>query len=328
MGFAEHGIEWDPDAFATAQAAGHHRTLMDVRAFDAAPDEYVGMVASPPCTTFSRMGDGAGLAARNDLIKAVYLVAEGYLPPAALERLGVEVDESSALVLEPLRIIVETHPTWIAMEQVPSVLPIWEAYAVVLRRLGYWVETAILNAEAYGVPQTRRRAILIANREWRIGMPQPSHSRFHMHHPDLVDVGLPRWVSMAEALGWGTGEALAAEVAPRIYAPSGVVYDPTWPAGRPSPVVIGREYIAMPGVNASRHNISIIKSRSDGIRVSIEEAAALQTFPPGYPWIGTKQRQHQSAGDAIPPLLAEHVIYAARGLAMPGRSYATEWRDL
>jgi DNA (cytosine-5)-methyltransferase 1 len=64
-------------------------------------------------------------------------------------------------------------------------------------------------AEQYGVPQTRKRAILVARAPWmraRYGpaaLPAPTHSRYYPRNPAKLDAGLPRWVSMAEALGWG-----------------------------------------------------------------------------------------------------------------------------
>ncbi|MFH9228297.1 DNA cytosine methyltransferase [Streptomyces lydicus] len=60
----------------------------------------------------------------------------------------------------------------------------------------------MLNAADYGVPQTRRRAILIASRVRTAQPPPPTHAK--TAEPEgLFGPGRTRWVSMAQALGWG-----------------------------------------------------------------------------------------------------------------------------
>ncbi|HEY9367248.1 DNA cytosine methyltransferase [Streptomyces sp.] len=43
----------------------------------------------------------------------------------------------------------------------------------------------------------------------------------------------------------------------------------------------------------------------------------LQTFPADYPWQGPKTRVARQIGDAVPPLLAAHIVSAATGIPMP-----------
>ena len=65
---------------------------------------------------------------------------------------------SAALVAEPARYVHACTPEWVALEQVPAVLPLWKVYAAELRRMGYSAWCGKLNAADYGVPQTRERA--------------------------------------------------------------------------------------------------------------------------------------------------------------------------
>lgn len=162
------------------------------------------LIASPPCQTFSAAGKGAGRKALDVVLRELdHLVKHGYI------RYDEFDDVRTGLVLEPLRWIMESfgtgkrHYDAIALEQVPSVLPVWEAYAVVLRRMGYSVVTGIAHAEQYGVPQTRRRAVLIAKRRGEAKLPTPTHSKYHTRSPERLDEGVKKWVTMADALHWG-----------------------------------------------------------------------------------------------------------------------------
>lgn len=205
LGIDEVGVENMPAALATRAAAGFKtHDVTDVWDIDYADlrGQYDGLIASPPCQTFSLAGKGAGRKALDDVL---YLIRMGefkrieWLREAA-QRLG---DERTALVLAPLHAAWEMRPEWIAWEQVPTVLPVWEACADELRSWGYSVWTGNLQAEQYGVPQTRKRAFLIAHREREVAPPAPTHSRYYARDKARLDEGVLPWVSMAQALGWG-----------------------------------------------------------------------------------------------------------------------------
>lgn len=48
-------------------------------------------------------------------------------------------------------------------------------------------------------------------------------------------------------------------------------------------------------------------SRHGAVRLTVEQLAALQSFPPGFAFAGTKTQQHRQVGNAVPPPLAEAV---------------------
>ncbi|HUW03054.1 MAG TPA: DNA cytosine methyltransferase [Acidimicrobiales bacterium] len=203
------GIELDADAVATQRAAGMTCEQADVTTLD--PQDYdprrevagahFHLHASPPCQTFSNAGKGEGRKHLETLSRAVaYILQYGNADLIDLS----EVPEGSLLVLEPARWIHETRPDTISLEQVRSVLPVWEAYAHWLPYLGYHVWTGLLHSEQYGVPQTRTRAWLGASLNQPVEPPAPTHSRYHVRKPERLDAGVSPWVSMAEALGWGS----------------------------------------------------------------------------------------------------------------------------
>jgi DNA (cytosine-5)-methyltransferase 1 len=141
-------VEFDRDAASTYAANfGDHVAcgpIEDVAAFPAA-DVVIG---GPPCQGFS---------------------------PLNREAVGFE---RRGLWREYLRALEAIEPRAFVMENVPELLRSAE-FAEFQKRaeaLGFKVESAILNAADFGVPQRRRRAIVIGVREGSIPWPAPTHA--------------------------------------------------------------------------------------------------------------------------------------------------------
>jgi DNA (cytosine-5)-methyltransferase 1 len=431
-------VGWDnsKDACETAEKHGHRRictNVLDVDPYDAVAEfgKPHGFHGSSPCPGMSTAGKGKGRLDLPLLESAAQRIGEGGNARLILRHVQRnQHDANSVLSLTPLWWIIATQPEWFTLEQVPTVLPLWEVYAEVLRRAGYSVVAGNIQAEQYGVPQTRKRAVVIGSRVRHIpGLPVPTHSKFHTRTPSKLDVGVEKWVSMAEAVGWGmvqrpyptvaagtksggadpqmlggsgarlivarereNGEGhwiertwhpehgpvhmlglglanqqgqrawpleecfgdfefvymgdvynskgtirpldepamtmtasmdnnnfkfidparVSDEVKARLNNQSGSLFDTEWPAYRPAQVVAGRDLNTAPGANGNRFNGSK-KSRNDGVRVTVAEAAAFQSMPEWYHFVGTKTSQFQQVGNLVPPLMGEAMVRRATG---------------
>ncbi|MGV9736825.1 DNA cytosine methyltransferase [Rhodococcus aetherivorans] len=302
LGLEVTGVEWSDDACETRTAAHLDTQPGDVRDFSPSDDEFDGcnvLAGGPPCQTYTVAGAGAGRRALDLVRTYVRRMADGEDVRSGLAELD---DDRTGLVLEPLRWVLEAMRAGnpyeaIILEQVPAVLPVWESYAEVLGEVGYNAEFGVLCAEQFGVPQTRRRAILIARRDVRPRMPDPTHRRYRKNTdvPDSEATLLP-WRSMADDLG--------TTYPFRVISNYGTGGDPkargVRSSAEPAATVTGK---------ISRNRVET----SSGVRrFTMQEAGRLQTFPEDYPWRGRDIAQQ--IGNAIPPRLGVHILAAALGL--------------
>ncbi|MFJ8438957.1 DNA cytosine methyltransferase [Kitasatospora griseola] len=345
LGVRALGIEWDKDACDTRYAAGLetlHADVSEVRRerFQKLPADLNVLAGGPPCQTYSVAGNGAGRRALEKVKKLIHQLVDGAGEEEIDERLReLGGDYRTALVLEPLRYAIKALSCpnrngrpfdVIVLEQVPAVKALWEVYKQALEkglpredgtRVRYRAaEVRTLHTEAYGVPQTRRRTILIARlAEYGTpSLPTPTHHVFNLLKPtqggpERIRIAQPAHGTFAPLRPWvPMGDVLTDRELPfEVVSNYGSGGDPKKRGIRtskqPSFTVTGK---------VSRN---AIRRHPDGPaltpdRLTIAEAGILQTFPPDYPWDGNDQSQQ--VGNAVPPLFGMHVLAAALGMPL------------
>ncbi|MEU8731532.1 DNA cytosine methyltransferase [Streptomyces tendae] len=254
---------------------------------------------------------------------------------AELEELG---DERTGLVLQPLWWVIErsrrpgsTPYEAIVLEQVPTVMPVWEEYERVLATLGYRTKRQLMYTEAFGVPQTRKRAVLMARLgETDVPVVDETHERYRTR---IMPARAPKgaeglweakeenapgkdpkesWVSMEAALK--KARTIAAELTVPLDLPDRPAFTVVSNYGTGGdPGARGRRDHDAPSATitgkVSRNRLVHVGTDKDlphFDRFSFAEAGVLQTFPVAYPWRGSDQPQQ--IGNAVPPRLALHVL--------------------
>ena len=108
-------------------------------------------------------------------------------------------DPRNELVLVMANLIQEIQPVAVMMENVPGLASrgsaIFDEFVNILRRSGYVVEWQVEQMANFGVPQSRRRLVLLAGHGFKISMPRATHSRF----PKGNDGRIP-WLTVRQTI--------------------------------------------------------------------------------------------------------------------------------
>ncbi len=142
---------------------------------------------------------GADLAAAANGLRADLLAC---CPPcqgftSLTSKYRVKQDPRNQLVLEMARLAEESRPRAVMMENVPGLTRKGRSLHCQLRtrleRLGYRLTEGILQVADYGVPQLRRRFVLLAGLGFEIPLPSATHS-------GSAESGRQQWRTVREAI--------------------------------------------------------------------------------------------------------------------------------
>lgn len=295
------GAEWDPDACETFAKAHPTADVVegDVNAIDFRRwrNRVDVLVGGPPCQPWSTGGKRLGTDDPRDGWPA-FLCALREIKPRAF------IAENVAGLASGGR---RRH---------------YDALVEELTTLRFRLNARVLNAADYGVPQKRQRLLIVGIRGTDFEFPKPQHGQDAKKH----------WRSAGSIVGtepFGVPNpamvtyARSPDLRPNpydghVYNGGGRPIDLTRPAptllasmgGNKTPWVdtegIVPEYHAHLLGGGAPHSGRVPGAR----RITVEEAALLQTFPPGMHFAGRRSSCYRQIGNAVPPLLA-HEIGAA-----------------
>ena len=244
------------------------------------------------------------------------------------------------------RLVAEVQPDVLTMENVPRLAnfhggDLLRGFLHSLADAGYAVWSRVVDCAAYGVPQTRKRLVVLASRLGAIELVPPTHPPGRYRTVRDAIAGLPPIAAgeRAEEDPLHCASRLSAVNLARIQAAEP---GKSWRDWDPHLVAkchrkrTGRWYQSVYGRMAWDAPAPTITTQCNGFgngrfghpeqdrAISLREAALLQTFPPGYEFFSPGERWPISAaarciGNAVPVSLARAVARSVAHALNGGR---------
>jgi len=282
------------------------RSIVDIKS-DEIPDAE-GVIGGPPCQSWSLAGAMRGAN-----------------------------DQRGKLFYEYIRVIKDKKPLFFVAENVPGIIsrPHINEFKKIIRRfseLGYALSYQVLDARDYGVPQERKRVIVVGydkkiNKKFKF--PDPTH--YGSKTATIDNKMLKQWVSLREAIG-DLPPAKPAKEKNRANA-NLPVPNHEYMNGGFSTIYMSRNRkrgwdeqsytIQASGRHAPLHPDSCdmrkigkdkwVFAGTKYRRLSVRECARIQTFPDNFVFYYTNvDKGYKMVGNAVPVKLAEAIAKKIR----------------
>lgn len=280
----------------------HRVTTGDIRTIENLPDKGSAdlVVGGPPCQGFS---------------------VAGRMDPN---------DPRSRHVFDFLGVVKRVQPRAFVMENVKALAMnrrwsgIVDEITVAAEKMGYATSLHVLNASHYGVPQARERMFFVGVKGGP-AMSRPEVSDGPVRSVRSALSNLPSWGDE------GNDDLCTARVTPakqpvlRKSPWAGMLFNgqgrpmnldapaPTLPAsmgGNRTPIIDQHQLDGQDIPWVEKYHAKLWEGGSPVSkvparlrRITVQEAAAIQTFPPLMPWQGSQSARYRQIGNAVPPLL-------------------------
>ena len=251
--------------------------------------------------------------------------------PFSQQRKGDLRRRDATLLAEFGRLIAAALPGYVLMENVPGIANVkgFSTFRRFLRLLvshGYQYVFDVLDAKCFGVPQNRRRLVLIAMKERQASLPAAKFGttlrpfrtvREAISHFPRIKAG----VSHPKVPNHVAAAISALNLERLRYTPHDGGDRRSWPKrlrldchkgdyeGHTD--VYGRMAWDAPAPTLTGRCHSISNGRyghpTQDRAISLREAAALQTFPDGYEFFGSNKHIALQVGNAVPVRLSEEL---------------------
>lgn len=259
------------------------------------------IVGGPPCQGFSQLGKREKTDPRNQLWRQ-YMRFVAHFNPKIF--------------------VIENVPQLLVSDEYPQIKAMAEG-------LGYSVKEKILHAVDYGVPQKRKRAIIIGS---RIGEPEhPTETHVDPAKINLLNHTRKIWRTVRDVIGdlpkkptgenWHVGRnptplsleryKHVPEGGNRFDLPTALMPD-CWKRKKTgSTDVFGRLSWDKPSLTIRTEFFKPEKGRylhpKEHRPITIREAARIQTFPDTYVIVGSNVQAAKQVGNAVPAELARNI---------------------
>ena len=326
LGFEKQGFnvlianEYDK-SIAAAYTENHKNTKMivgDITLLDLKKvfGSYIGkidvIIGGPPCQGFSQKGKR----------KTIH-------------------DERNFLFKYYIAVVKLVKPRYFVMENVPNLLTaekgfFYKEIEELFSKMGYSLEHGVLNASDYGVPQNRRRAVIIGKLNGIAPkLPTPQKNKVNV------------WDAISDLAYLESGEGTykqkyrnppESDYEKLLRGDSDILYNHI--ATKHSKLALdrlamippnaGKEVLPKEQLTKSIYSGTWTRMRKDEISVTIttrfdtpssgkfthpflnraitvREAARIQSFPDDFQFVGNKGSQMKQVGNAVPPLLASAI---------------------
>lgn len=247
-------------------------------------------------------------------------------------------DPRNTLIYEFLRVVADIKPFAFVMENVPGLergIGKIMFYDIVskLKKMGYHIVYKVVDTADYGVPQRRKRLVLIGTSNSKNGLIFPEQTNQDPSHSEGY---LPPWNTVRNAIKdlkkIKAGEKSeddpihsASSLAEINLKRMGVTpHDGGGRTSWPEELILechknvtgykdvyGRMKWDIPSPTITGGCVMISKGRfghpEQDRAISLREAARLQTFPDDYKFAGSTGQIAAQLGNAVPPLLAKRI---------------------